>query len=179
MNKDVHPTMGEEFTGYLEKYRSPDIHFPEEGNEPQERLAGQIDQRLWSYMYSPGMQTFLNKVDEAIASRFSITKMYLDKKGVERNEVLRQRLESDMSAMEQKLTDTRNTLWGLGGLFVVGGGALAAYTLWPKFKAFFSTKARRPDDAQQTADGEVAVQRKNYFKWKRDRLMGESTTAKW
>ena len=57
-------TMAEELNKWLENYRSPDIRFPEEGNEQQERLADQIDQRMWSYMYGPGMQMLVERVDD-------------------------------------------------------------------------------------------------------------------
>src|SRR5579862_1808800 len=48
------------------------IRFPQEGDEVEEHLADQIDQRLWSYMYGPGMQMFMEKVDDRVKSGITL-----------------------------------------------------------------------------------------------------------
>jgi hypothetical protein len=175
--------MGEEYAQHLGRYRSPDIHFPEEGNEEQERLAGQIDQRLWSYMYSPGMQTFVNKVDEAIASRFMITKAYIEKKTQEKVDGLQQKYIADQAAMRKSVSQTKAAVWGLGaGLVAFGGTALAAFVLWPKIMEFFARRTQRrqeEESSEQIKNGNNQGKRKNYFQWKRDLSMDDFTPARW
>jgi hypothetical protein len=46
--------------------------FKSNRNEQQEHLPDQIDQRVWSYMYGPGMQLFLQRVDDREASGISL-----------------------------------------------------------------------------------------------------------
>lgn len=167
-NLGVKPTIGEEFKEYLTEYRSPDIRFPEEGNPHQEQLADQIDQRLWSYMYGPGMQQFLQRVDDRVASGIELLSA-IEKGHEEKIEALQAQQKLDRSQAA-----TQRTLWGLGGIFALGTSAFVAVALWPKVQEFFrkKTSKQRIDEAADGGENDSLSKdenKKNYFKWKRDR----------
>jgi hypothetical protein len=169
----VKPTIGEELKEWLTEYRSPDIRFPEEGNEQQEHLADQIDQRVWSYMYGPGMQLFLQRVDDRVASGISLFSA-IEKGHEERLQAFEAHHETERATLQKSLAGTQRVLWGLGGLCALGTGAFATITLWPKIKEFFRRKKSKQvsgDTADRDQDGKTTKEEppKNYFKWKRDR----------
>jgi hypothetical protein len=167
-NLGVKPTIGEELKEFLTEYRSPDIRFPEEGNPQEQHLADQIDQRLWSYMYGPGMQLFLQRVDDRVASGIALLSV-IEKGHEEKIAALQAQQKQDSSRAA-----TQRTLWGLGGIFALGTGAFAAVALWPKVKEFFrKKKSKQTADKAADRDEDDGASKEenpqNYFRWKRDR----------
>lgn len=175
------PTMSEELNQLRERYRSPDIRFPEDGNEEQERLADQMDQRLWSFMYGPGMQMFAERLDERVSSGLSFLKTIGDGTD-EKLTALKSKHEIERELLKKSLSQTQNALWGMGGLFILGTGALATFMLWPKFRNLVEKRKKsKTSDKGQRQESEAANKeegQKNYFKWKRDRTVLQ-TGMKW
>jgi hypothetical protein len=163
-----------------DSYRPEEEDFPQLGDEKEELLAYQIDQRVTSFMYSPGMQKLLDRVDENLMHGARLIEEGTNDKIATLNE----QHQADRDLLVQKLGETRRTLWGLGGMTVVGGIALAAVALWPKIRDLISSRLN-PGQSEETMeiaedeDGEFEVvngkdeeadeDTKNYFKWKRDR----------
>ena len=129
------PTMAEELNQRLENYRSPDIRFPEEGNEQQEHFADQIDQRIWSYMYGPGMQMLVERVDDRVLSGLSFLKA-IGEGTDEKLTTLKAQHQTERDELKKSLSQTQTALWGVGGLLAFGTTALAVVTLWPKLKRY-------------------------------------------
>ena len=170
-------TMAEELSKWLENYRSPDIRFPEEGNEQQERLADQIDQRMWSYMYGPGMQMLVDRIDNRVVSGLSFLKAIGDGTD-EKLTTLKAQHISEHEALKKSLSKTQTALWGVGGLLALGTTALAAVNFWPKVKKIFERKKKSEvsDDGELEEEDPNNKEMKNYFKWKRDRSVETKTS---
>lgn len=180
--------MSEELKEWLTKYRAPEIRFPQEGNEVEEHLADQIDQRLWSYMYGPGMQMFMEKVDDRVKSGITlmgeIEKSHGEKirkieKGHEEQmremergqeeKIHEMKLEQERGRgeLEGKMRTLKMGLWGVGGAALVGFGGLGLYALWPKIRKLLAKKDEKEHEtkaSKRKRDGTM-----NYFRWGRER----------
>jgi hypothetical protein len=171
----VKSTMAEELNKWLENYRSPDIRFPEEGNEQQERLADQIDQRMWSYMYGPGMQMLVERIDNRVVSGLSFLKA-IGEGTDEKLTTLKSQHTRERDALKNSLSKTQTALWGIGGLLALGTTALAAVNFWPKVKKIFERKKKsEASDDNQLEEDSTIKETKSYFKWKRDRSLEAKT----
>jgi hypothetical protein len=161
-------------------YRPEEDDFPQVGNEKEELLAYQIDQRVTSFMYSPGMQRLLDTVDKNIMAGTRV----IEEGTHEQITALDEQHHTDREQLVKKLGETRTALWGLGGLMAAGGLAFAAAALWPKIREYISNRVKTseseeleelPGDEEEEleeAEGEGIEEEKgtkSYFKWKRDR----------
>jgi len=177
----VKPKLSEEWHQDLKNiYRPEEDDFPQPGNQKEELLAYQIDQRVTSFMYSPGMQRLLDRVDKNIMAGTRV----IEEDTNDKITALEEQHQIDRDKLVKKLGETRKALWGLSGLMAAGGLAFAAAALWPKIREFISNRVKNSkseDNVELPADeeglDEVEVEddeeeegNKSYFKWKRDRM---------
>lgn len=194
----VKPTMTEELNEWLTKYRSPDIRFPQEGNEEEEHLADQIDQRMWSYMYGPGMQMLTEKIDgrveagmdflEGFGKRNSEKMEKMEKLQVERAQKQGQNMEEQsqrihelkleqergQGELEGKMKAMKVGLWGMGGLALIGMGGLGLVVFWPRIKNLLSKKDKKDDGKEASKERRKRGTKEDgakedYFRWRRKR----------
>ena len=173
------PSLSQEWRQDLKKnYHPEELDFPRTGNQKEELLAYQIDQRVTSFMYSPGMERLLDRLDKNIMAGIRLIEEETDEKIMALND----QHQSDTGELTRQLRKTRTALWGLGGVVALAG---LAFDLWPNIKTFIARKAKvsnvevpvesAVEEAEEEEEVEVEIQEnevvegKNYFKWKRDK----------
>ena len=160
-------------------YRPEEDDFPQLGDEKEELLAYQIDQRVTSFMYSPGMEKLLDRVEKNIMHGTRL----IEEETHDKIAAVDEQRQMDREELVQRLGETKRALLGLGGIVAVGGIAFAAVALWPKIRDFISSKLNNneSEESMEIAEDDVEVEEvegeleevnegtKHYFRWKRDR----------
>jgi len=158
---------------------------PQEGNEAEEHLADQIDQRLWSYMYGPGMQMFREKVDDRVDSGMTmmgaIEKAHAEKIAkmetaqCEKMQELKLQQEKGRGELEGKMKALKVGLWVLGGVTLVGMCGLGVLALWPRIKSLLQRNGEQEEaKGERTSKNSTIVKRDgardDYFNGDRRRM---------
>jgi hypothetical protein len=186
LRKEKKPIRNEFTLKKPKKFQKPEYTFPERGNVVQERLAAQVDFRLGDFWGWALDNWFQSRVSWGASRQVPSAKEIKHEIGAGILEIHEQETD-ERAAMMKSISDSQKStqiaLVGMGALFTLTTGALAAYALWPKVKALFGGSARRKvaktAAKEATEDEKIATERKNYFDWKRDMLMDEIVRAKW